>query len=94
MDDWRKLSELDFDCQTVDSYGHRSCFRGSPKPISCCVIIPSSHFQYLVSDEVLTGTVTLDNGGHHLLGHISVVGEELLGVFGQTVAAVAKEGLL
>ena len=50
--------------------------------------------QHLVSDKVLAGAVALDNGGHHILGHIGIVGKELFGVLGQTVAAIAKRGVV
>ena len=46
--------------------------------------------EHLVGNEVLTGTIALDNGGHHVLGHVGIVGQELLGVLRQAVAAIAK----
>ena len=48
----------------------------------------------LVGNEVLTGAVALDNGGHHVLGHVGIVGQELLGVLGQAVAAIAKRWVI
>ena len=50
--------------------------------------------KHLVGNEVLTGAVALDNGGHHLLGHIGIVGQELLGVLRQAVAAIAKRWVI
>ena len=38
--------------------------------------------QYLVGNEVLAGAVALDNGGHHVLRYLGIVGEQLLGVLG------------
>ena len=48
----------------------------------------------MVGDEVFAGAVGLDDGGHHVLGDMVVVGQELLGVFGQAVAAVAEGGVV
>lgn len=48
----------------------------------------------MVGDEVLPGAVALDDGGHHLLRHIGIVGEKLLGVLGKTVASVAEGGVI
>ena len=46
--------------------------------------------QYLVGDEVFAGTVALDYRRHHILRHMLIIGEKLLGVFGEAVAAVAE----
>ena len=48
------------------------------------------HLQYLARDEVLARAVALHDGGHHVLGHVGVVGQQLLGVLGEAVAAVAE----
>lgn len=50
--------------------------------------------QYLVGNEILTGTVALDNGGHHILGHIGIIGKQLLGIFGQAITAIAETGIV
>ena len=44
----------------------------------------------LVGDEILTGAVALHNGRHHVLRHIGIVGQKLLGVLGEAVAAIAE----
>lgn len=44
--------------------------------------VASSHFQNAVSDEVLSGPVGFHDGGHHVLGDVLEVGQELLGVLG------------
>ncbi len=48
----------------------------------------------LVGDEVLTGAIALDNGSHHVLRNLVVVGQELFGVLGQTVATIAEAGVV
>ena len=52
------------------------------------------HLQHLVGDEVLASAVGLDDGLDQVLGHVPVVGEQLLGVLGQAVAAVAEAGVV
>lgn len=47
------------------------------------------HLQHLVGHEVLAGAVGLDDGLDQVLGHVLVVGQQLLGVLGQAVATVA-----
>ena len=43
-----------------------------------------------VGDEVLAHAVALHHGFDHGLGHVAVVGEQLLGVLGQAIAAIAE----
>ena len=45
-------------------------------------------------DEVFAGGVGFDDGVDKVLRDFAVVGEELFGVFGQTVATVAKAGVV
>ena len=47
-----------------------------------------------VGDEVFAGAVGADDGPDEGLGHISVVGQQLLGIFGKAVAAVTKAGIV
>ena len=47
-----------------------------------------------VGDEVLACGVGLDDGVNEVLRHILIVGQQLLGVFGQAVAAVAERGIV
>ena len=51
---------------------------------------PLDSLQDLLGHEVLAGAVRLHDGGHQVLGDVGVVGEELLGVLGQAVSAVAE----
>lgn len=46
--------------------------------------------QYAVGDEILARGVRIDNRAHQALRHIRVVGQQLLGVFRQAVAAIAE----
>ena len=51
------------------------------------------HLQHLVGNEVLTGAVGIHDGLDQILGHVAVVGKQLLGVLGQAVAAVSEAGV-
>ena len=64
------------------------------KGILLRVVIPACHFKYLIGNEVFAGSVALDDGCHHVLGDVGVVGEELLGVFGEAIAAVTEGGII
>jgi len=50
--------------------------------------------QDVLRDEVLTRGVQIDDRLDQVLGHAPVVGEQLLSVLRQAVAAVANEGLV
>ena len=54
----------------------------------------ASHFQYAVGDEVLSGPVGFDDCRHHVLGDVLEVGQELLGVLREAVAAVTEGGVI
>ena len=50
--------------------------------------------KHLVGDEVLARAVGVDDGLDQVLRHVLVVGQQLLGVLGQAVAAVAEAGVV
>ena len=52
------------------------------------------HLQHLVGDEVLAGAVGLHDGLDQVLRHVPVVGQQLLGVLGKAVTAVAEAGVV
>ena len=54
------------------------------------VVVVSGPVQHLVRDEVLSCPVAFDYGLDEVLRDIGVVGQELLGVFREAVAAVAE----
>ena len=56
--------------------------------------VPAGLGQDGVGDVVLARAVGLDDGGHHVLGHVLVVGEQLLRVLREAVAAIAKGGVV
>ena len=62
-------------------------------PLAVAVVI-AGLTQHLVGNEVLTGAVALHNGGHHVLGNIGIVGQQLFGILGQAVAAIAEAGVV
>ena len=56
--------------------------------------VPAGLGQDGVGDVVLARAVGLDDSGHHVLGHVLVVGEQLLRVFREAVAAIAEGGVV
>ena len=58
--------------------------------VRLAVAVSAGDFQNAVGDEVLSGAVCLDDRFDEVFGHILIVGEQLLGIFGQAVTAVAK----
>ena len=54
------------------------------------VVVVARLAELLVGDEVLACAVALDDGLDEVLRHVFVVGQQLLGVLGQAVAAVAE----
>ena len=56
--------------------------------------VPAGLGQDGVGDVVLARAVGLDDGGHHVLGHVLVVGEQLLRVLREAVAAIAEGGVV
>lgn len=48
----------------------------------------------MVGNEVLAGAVGFHDGADHVLRYVVEVGEQLFGVFGQTVAAVTEAGVV
>ena len=52
------------------------------------------HLQHLVGHEVLACAVGLDDGLDQVLRHVLVIGQQLLGVLGQAVAAVTEAGVV
>ena len=61
--------------------------RRVPLPV---VLVRSGHFQDLPGDEVLPRAVALHDRRHHVLRHVLVVRQELLGVLRKAVAPVAE----
>ena len=52
------------------------------------------HRQNLIDDKLLSRAVGIDDGADQVLGDVLEVGEELLGILGQAVAAVAEAGVV
>lgn len=52
------------------------------------------HCQNLVDDKPLACAVGIDDGANQALGNILEVGEQLLGILGQTAATIAKAGVV
>ena len=61
--------------------------RRVPLPV---VLVRSGHSEHLPGDEVLPRAVALHDRGHHVLRYVLIVGQQLLGVLGEAVAAVAE----
>ena len=58
------------------------------------VAVCPGDFQYTICDKVLPSAVGLDDRFDEVLGHVLVVGEQLLGIFWQAVTAVAEGGIV
>ena len=56
--------------------------------------ITAGNLQYTVRDKVLAGPVALYDGLDQVFRDILVVGQQLLGIFGQAVAAIAEGGIV
>ena len=59
-----------------------------------CVDDLRLHCQNLVDDKPLSRAVGIDDGANQVLGNVLEVGEELLGILGQAVPAVAEAGVV
>lgn len=66
---------------------------GAVAPLSAGAVVPRL-FQHPLGDEVLASAVGLHDGADDVIGHLVVVGQQLLGVLGQAVAAVAEGGVV
>ena len=71
---------------------HRQAVHAHDRLLLALVHAVPHHLQHLVGHEVLAGAVGLDDGIDQILRHVPVVGQQLLGVLGQAVAAVAEAG--
>ena len=56
--------------------------------------IVAGHLEDLVGDEVFPRAVAFNDGGHHVLRNVFVVGQKLLGVLGQAVTSIAEAGVV
>ena len=52
------------------------------------------HCQNLIDDKLLSRAVGIDDGANQVLGDVLEVGEELLGILGQAVPAIAEAGVV
>ena len=68
---------------------HRQAVDAHDRPLLADVHAVPRHLQHLVGHEVLAGTVGLDDGLDQVLRNVLVVGQQLLGVLGQAIAAVS-----
>ena len=50
--------------------------------------------EHSIGNVVLAGAVRLYDSGHHALGHLSIVGQQLLRILGEAVTTVAKRGVV
>ena len=71
----------------------RAFCRGAKIAIALVVVV-AGHVEHAVGDEVFARGVGVDDGAHEVLRHVLVVGQELLGVLRQAVAAVAERGIV
>ena len=69
---------------------HRQAVHAHDRFLLALVDAVPHHLQHLVGHEVLAGAVGLHDGLDQVLRYVPVVGQQLLGVLGQAVAAVAE----
>ena len=80
----RRLTEVvtvRFHRQAIDS-DHAILLLRVLKVVPVAVAVIAGLAQYLIGDEVLAGTITLHDGGHHVLGYVLVIGQQLLRILG------------
>ena len=58
------------------------------------VVVVTGRVQYAVGNEILARAVAFHDGLDEVFRDILVIGQQLLGVFGQAVAAVTKRGVV
>ena len=58
------------------------------------IVVPACFAQYSIGNVVLARAVRFHDGRHHVLRNVPVVGQELFGIFGEAVAAVAEGGIV
>ena len=73
---------------------HRQAVHAHDRLLLAGVHAVPHHLQHLVGHEVLAGAVGVHDGLDQVLRHVPVVGQQLLGVLGQAVAAVAEAGVV
>ena len=73
---------------------HRQAVDAHDRLLLALVHAVPHHLQHLVGDEVLAGAVGVHDGLDQVLWHVLVVGQQLFGVLGQAVAAVAEAGVV
>ena len=73
---------------------HRQAVHAHNRLLLAGVHAVPHHLQHLVCHEVLAGAVGVHDGLDQVLRHVLVVGQQLLGVLGQAVAAVAEAGVV
>ena len=73
---------------------HRQAVHAHDRLLLTGVHAVPHHLQHLVGHEVLAGAVCLHDGLDQVLRHVLVVRQQLLGVLGQAVAAVAEAGVV
>ena len=80
-----------FHRQAVHANGQRTFLIGIPHGIGGII---SRALQHAVGNEILAGAVGFHNRLHHILRHVLIIGEKLLGVFRQAISAIAEGGIV
>ena len=73
---------------------HRQAVDAHDRLLLALVHAVPHHLQHLVGHEVLAGAVGVHDGLDQVLRHIFIICQQLLGVLGQAVAAVAEAGVV
>ena len=82
--------------QAVHTHNGRCCDRivVAAKFVAFTVTVPPGFAQHGVGNVILARAVALHDGRHHVLRHVAVVGQQLLGVLRKAVAAIAEGGVV
>lgn len=73
---------------------HRQAVHAHDRLLLTLVHAVPHHLQYLVCHEVLAGAVGVHDGLDQVLRHVFIICQQLLGVLGKAVAAVAEAGVV
>lgn len=80
-------------CQAIDSDGAGFLFLCTIIILVGIVII-TSLVEHTVGNEILSGSVTFHDGLNQVLRNVSIVGEQLLGVFREAITSVSERRII
>ena len=73
---------------------HAGLFRPGVVLAVLAVVVVSGHLEHTVGNKILAGAVGFHDGSDQVFRHIRIVGQQLFGVLGKAIAAVAETGVV